>query len=234
MRSVKELYELQLLDWEIQKVETELDEARARLGDDSARRRAKRDVDALDARLAELARPRRESESTIERISARVASIDERMYGGAITNPRELEAYQDERASLLRNKSAEEDAVLELMVEMEDVEERRDEARAAFDRVHAARSREVAELTARGRELTARLPGLRARRGELAALYDPAIIAAYESVRRARGGQGAALIDRRGLCQGCRLVRPSAELSRARAGDQIVRCGGCSRILIYE
>ena len=69
---------------------------------------------------------------------------------------------------------------------------------------------------------------------ELAALYDPALIAAYESVRRARGGQGAALIDRRGLCQGCRLVRPSAELSRARAGDQIVRCGGCSRILIYE
>ena len=128
MRSVKELYELQLLDWEIQKLETELGEARARLADDSARRRAKRDVDALDARLAELARPRRESESAIERISARVASIDERMYGGAITNPRELEAYQDERASLLRNKSAEEDAVLELMVEMEDVEERRDEA----------------------------------------------------------------------------------------------------------
>ena len=234
MRSVKELYELQILDWEIQKLETELADARARLADDSARRRAKRELDALNARVDSLAAPRRQSESEIERITARVASIEERMYGGAITNPRELEAYQDERASLLRNRSAEEDALLELMVEAEDAEARRDEARAAFERVHAARVREVADLNARGRELSARLPSLRERRAELAALYAPALIAVYESVRRSRGGQGAALIDRRGLCQACRLVRPSAELSRARAGDQVVRCGGCSRILIYE
>ena len=234
MRSVRELYELQILDWEILNLETELAEARAKLADDSARLRAKRELDALNARIAELAAPRRRSEREIERIDERVASIDARLYGGAIVNPRELEAHQAERASLLRNKSAEEDAVLELMVETEETEERRDAAQAAFESVHAARSREVAELTARGRELSAQLPDLRARRDELASEHAPALIAVYEGVRRARGGQGAAMMDRNGLCRGCRLVRPSAELSRARAGDQIVQCGGCSRILICE
>ena len=234
MRSVRELYELQVLDWEILNLETELAGARARLADDSARLRAKREMDALNARIAQLAAPRRQSENAIERIEERVATIDERLYGGAVSNPRELEAYQDERAALLRNRSAEEDTLLELMVEAEDAEERRDEAKSVFERIHAERSREVAELTARGRELSARLPDLRTRRAELAALYEPATIAVYESVRRTRGGQGAAIIDRRGLCQGCRLVRPNAELSRARAGDRIAQCGNCSRILICE
>ena len=234
MRSVKELYELQLLDWEIQNLETEFAEARARLADDSARVRAKRELDALDARVDDLAASRRQCENAIDRFDERIALIDKRMYGGAVSNPRELEASQDERAAHLRNRSAAEDALLELMVEAEETEERRDEAKTAFERVHAERSREVAELTARGRELSARLPDLRARRADLAALYDPAAIAVYESVRRSRGGQGAALIDRRGLCQGCRLVRPNAELSRARAGDQIAQCGNCSRILICE
>ena len=234
MRSVNELYELQILDWEILNLETELAQARARLADDSARQRAKRELDALNAHLAELAAPRRQAESEIERVETRVAAIDRRMYGGAVSNPRELEAYQDERASLLRARSAEEDALLNLMVEAEETEERRDEARAAFERVHAERSREVAELTARGRELSARLPELRERRTELVSQYDPAAIAVYESVRRSRGGQGAALMDRRGLCRGCQLVRPNAELSRARAGDRIVQCGNCSRILICE
>ena len=234
MRSAKELYELQILDWEILNLETELAQARARLADDSARQRAKRELDALNAHIAELAAPRRRAEGEIERVEARVAAIDRRMYGGAVSNPRELEASQDERAALLRARSAEEDALLNLMVEAEETEERRDEARTAFERVHAERSREVAELTARGRELSARLPELRERRADLVSQYDPATIAVYESVRRSRGGQGAALMDRRGLCRGCQLVRPNAELSRARAGDRIVQCGNCSRILICE
>ena len=78
------------------------------------------------------------------------------------------------------------------------------------------------------------MPGLLSQREFLSTEYPPNVMAVYEAVRRIRGGQGAALVDRRGLCQGCRLVIPNAELSRARSGDGIVQCSSCSRILIYS
>ena len=234
MRSVNELYELQLLDWEIQRREEELAEVQARLADDSRRVQAYRRLAVLERNLSELATSRRQSERAVEAIERRISEIDSRMYGGMVTNPRELEAYQDERESLASNRSEEEDRLLEFMVETEDAEELRDAAKSEFDRVENERRQEVAELSARHSELEADLPDLRAQRGDLATEFAPAPLAIYENARRTRGGQGAALVDRRGLCHGCRLVIPNAELARVRSGDDIVQCSSCSRILIYE
>ena len=234
MPSVRDLYDLQLLDWEIQKREEELSEIRARLADDSRRLSIKRQLDALENKLGELERPRRQSESAIEQLEGRIADIDRRLYDGSVTNPRELEAYQEERANLVGSRGAEEDKLLDLMIETDDTQELRDKARTLFERIDGERSVEIANLRSRGAEVSSELPDLRERRQWLASEQAPASLAIYESVRQLRGGQGAALVDRRGLCQGCRLVIPTTELQRARAGDEIVQCGSCSRILIFS
>ena len=234
MRSVNELYELQALDLEIQRREEELAEVQARLADDSRRVQAYRRLAVLERKVSELGTSRRQSERAVETIERRISEIDRRMYGGMVTNPRELEAYQEERESLANNRSEEEDRLLEFMVEMEDAEELRDAAKSEFDRVENERRQEVAELSARRNELAAELPDLQARRGDMAAEFAPSLLATYENARRTRGGQGAALVDRRGLCHGCRLVIPNAELARVRAGQELALCGNCSRILIYD
>ena len=51
---VKQLYDLQLLDWDIQDREQSIAEVRARLADDSKRIAAKQRVDRITARLTEL------------------------------------------------------------------------------------------------------------------------------------------------------------------------------------
>ena len=233
MRTVRQLYELQLLDWEIQQREEEMSEVRSRIADDTKRVLAHRRLSALQSKLDELGSGRRQSERAIQQIEERIAMIDGRMYGGSVTNPRELEAYQEERATLARNQRAEEDRLLEFMVEMEDTEELRDSARAAFEQIDGERRRELGTLGARQEELSSGLPELRSRRQQLSTEYPPNVMAVYETVRRSRGGQGAALVDQRGMCEGCRLTIPNAELSRARSGDGLVQCGSCSRILIY-
>ena len=58
---VKQLYDLQLLDWDIQDREQSIAEVRARLADDSKRIAAKQRVDRIAARLTELGPPRRPS-----------------------------------------------------------------------------------------------------------------------------------------------------------------------------
>ena len=233
MRTVKELYDLQLLDWQIQQREEELSEVQGRIADDSTRVQAHRRLTAIEAKLGELGPARRQSERAIEEIEQRITNLDNRMYDGSVTNPREFEALQEERANQVRNRGNEEDRLLEFMVEMEDTEELRDRAKAVFEQIDEERTRELGTLEARREELTSELPGLHTQRQEMSAEYAPNIMAVYETVRRTRGGQGAALVDQRGMCQGCRLTIPNAELSRARTSEGIVQCGSCTRILIY-
>lgn len=234
MPSLRDLYDLQQLDWDIQKREEELADIRVRVADDSRRLNAKRQLDALETRLADLARPRRQTENNIQDIERRIAAIDVRLYDGSVTNPRELEAYQEERANMSGNRADEEDKLLELMIETDDTQALLDKAREIFERIDGERSRELESLKARHAQVSSELPEFKERRGELVSEQAPMTLAIYEQVRQLRGGQGAALVDRRGLCQGCRLVIPTTELQRVRTGDEIVQCGSCSRILILE
>ena len=233
MRSVKQLYDLQLLDWEIQRSEEELSEVRAILADDSRRTQARLQLSDLEAKIRELVPSRRASDDAIRQFEQRISAIDGRLYSGIVTNPRELEAYQEERAMLVRNQRAEEDRLLEFMVEIEDTEELRNGASTTFERIDEERQQELRTLGVRHEELSSDLPGLQASRQALVSEYPANVMAMYETVRRSRGGQGAARIDQRGMCEGCRLRIPNAEVSRARSGETVVQCGSCSRILIY-
>ena len=233
MRSVRELYDLQLLDWEIQQREEELSEVQGRIADDSTRIRAHQRLSAIEAKLGELGPAIRQSERAVQEIEGRISNLDNRMYDGSVTNPREFEALQDERANQVRNRGEEEDRLLEFMVEIEEAEELRDRAKAMFEQIDEERTLELGTLETRREELTSEMPELHAQRQEISAEYPPNIMAVYETVRRTRGGQGAALVDQRGMCQGCRLTIPNAEISRARSSEGIVQCGSCTRILIY-
>ena len=66
MFSVRQLYDLQLLDWDIQSHEQDLAETNSKLADDSARVAAKKRLDGLEARLGELGPARRTAEAAVE------------------------------------------------------------------------------------------------------------------------------------------------------------------------
>ena len=233
MWAIRQIYDLQLLDWDIQKREEDLAGILETLADDSERVSAGRRLDALQQKLDDLVEPRRRSESAIQQAEQRLSEIERRMYSGFVTNPRELEAFQEEQATLNRNRSAEEDSLLDYMVEMEETQSLRDEARVAFEQIDGERNRLVAELGARRKELESELPELHRERQAVSSEQPQSILAIYETVRRSRGGQGVALMDNRGLCGGCRLTVTSAEMQRVRASREIVQCGSCSRILVF-
>ena len=233
MWSIRQIYDLQLLDWNIQKREEELARVLEMLADDSERLSARRRLDSLQRKLDGLAGPRRTSERAIQQAEQRLSEIERRMYSGFVTNPRELEASQEEQATLNMNRSTEEDRLLEYMVEMEETQSMRDEARVAYEQIDGERNKQVVELEARRKELESELPELHRERQALSSEYPRPILAVYESVRRSRGGQGAALMDSRGLCGGCRLTVTSAEMQRVKASREIVQCGSCSRLLVF-
>jgi predicted nucleic acid-binding Zn-ribbon protein len=228
---VKQLYDLQLLDWDIQEREKSLADIRARLANDSKRIGAKQRLDKITTRQTELGTPRRKSEGVIQQVESRLENIDRRIYSGMVTNPRELEAFEEEKSNLQRQRSDEEDSLLEVLVEIEELQAEEIQANQAYDTINSTRESEIIELQSDEDTLTQEMPDLVDQREDMAAEYPPIAMATYNLVKGRRRGQAVALVER-GACQGCRLTLPSTELQKVRSTQDIVQCSSCTRILV--
>ncbi|MDP6662560.1 MAG: hypothetical protein FI709_12720 [SAR202 cluster bacterium] len=233
MFSVRQLYDLQLLDWDIQSHEQELADVNGKLADDSERIAAKNLLAGLETKLGELGPAGRLAEGAVQQTEQRLAAIDTRVYSGMITNPRELEAIEDEKAALQQQHSEQEDTLLTIMVDTDETQENKDRAQAKFESINSHREEELVELQASRETLTAELPLLHERREDMVVEYPPIAMATYDTVAKMRGGQAVALVER-DTCQGCRIALARSELQAIRSNQNIVQCGSCSRILVVN
>ena len=230
IQAARHLYELQELDWNLAERERSLADVRAKLADDSELSSARARTDDLVSHLDDLTSRRRASDRTIADLQENLKKIDKRLYGGAVTNPREMAAAEEEHSFVSAQHREEEDGLLEIMVETEEVEASQVEARAALDRLEADRPAQVERLTREEEVLTRELAGLNEERAQFSPSVPPAMLSRYESLRKTRGGHAVARVER-GMCQGCRVALPTMEVQRARGSEAIVQCSSCRRIL---
>jgi predicted nucleic acid-binding Zn-ribbon protein len=205
------------------------------------------EIDRLDARLAELRdlivgaetelsdaeREQRKVENDVDMVVTRMTRDQQRLDTGSVSSAKELENLQHELGSLAKRQSDLEDLVLEHMERTGTLESRLAELRseqqsAAADLAAATERRDVAFA-----EIDSNATARSGERGGLAAELPEDLLALYEKVRAASGGQGAAVLHR-GQCQGCHLTLPPTDLSRFRAApeDEVLRCEECRRILV--
>ena len=231
--SNKRLYDLQELDWALSADEASLEEVRARLEDESEINAARARLQKLTAELDKRAPLRRTLESSLARLEERLQVAEQRLYGGAVTNPRELSASEEERRLLQEQRGAEEDRMLDVMVEIEELQSSRDATQELLGRLETDREAEYADLLQRQDALVVRIDELRRGRQRITPEIPVAMLSIYESLLKTRGGHAVAKVER-GLCQGCRLALPTMENQRAKSSQGIVQCSSCRRILYVE
>ena len=231
--SNKRLYDLQELDWALSADEASLKEVRARLEDESEINAARARLQKLTAELDKRAPLRRTLESSLARLEERLQAAEQRLYGGAVTNPRELSASEEERRLLQEQRGAEEDRMLDVMVEIEELQSSRDATQELLGRLETDREAEYADLLQRQDALVVRIDELRRGRQRITPEIPVAMLSVYESLLKTRGGHAVAKVER-GLCQGCRLALPTMENQRAKSSQGIVQCSSCRRILYAE
>lgn len=187
----------------------------------------------VGASAAEAARLQRRVEGELALLESKVSELDAKLYSGAVTVPRELQAMQTEGDAMRQRRASLEDEVLEAMGARETLDEQLGELesrREVLDREGVRLRAAVAEGQAGvDRDLEAEL----AARQEAAAVIPPDVIALYEQMRARLGGVAAAPLVN-GRCGGCHLALPATELDRLRKepADTLVRCEQCERILV--
>lgn len=235
MASLTQLYELQELDWGRAEKQAALAEVRAALAGDARLAAAQGRLRQLSARHTQQNALWQQAQRATQDLESRLSSLDGRLYGGGITNLRELEAAQEERAALQTQISDAEDTLLERMIATEELQEELEAARQAVDALEAAREEALPRLRAQEESLSRELEALDAQRGEMLPLIPPRTLALYESLLSSRGGHAVSRVDAgRGMCQACRIALPQSDMRRVRSGEGVVQCNNCRRILYLE
>jgi predicted nucleic acid-binding Zn-ribbon protein len=223
--------------WRLQEIDSALDTRRASL--DGAREQIG-ETDELVAARATLAERRvtlREAESAqkdielqADDLKAKITAAEQKLYSGTIKNPKELADLQADVDSIKRHLATVEDQDLEALGAVETAENERRAAEAEATALEAAWAEEQSELNERIARLTVEIAQYEQERQELTPNIDPALLKTYDHTRRTHQGKGMARLDRN-LCMGCRISLPTNVVNRARAGNALVQCPNCERIL---
>ena len=230
MTTIRYLHELQELDLEIAQRQSLIGSVDSQLGDRSSIDGLRRDLESQETGLLELRLKQRAQSLSADSVRAKAHDVEGKLYGGTITNLRELEGYEKEAAILRGQLRKLDDEVLEAMVALEDAEERvrslEDGCRQAEEewrikQIQLAEERERLEET---------LTTLDGRRQGLVSRIVPQELKLYEDLRLTKGGLAIAKVER-GRCRGCSMALPTQQLHRVRVARESVLCGTCGRIL---
>ncbi|MEZ4591713.1 MAG: hypothetical protein R3D55_11325 [Chloroflexota bacterium] len=222
--------------FQLQKLDTEIDEKKKRLGDVL---KAQKEPDSLlkkRQRMETAVSTLQTWQSKHHNLTLEVGSVatkaknsENRLYSGKVTNPKELSDLQQEIESLGRRKAALEDEVLEALVMIEDAQT---EKTAAEDELATAVSqweKQSAHLKAEQNDLALSLHKLMQTRKTRASAIDTPLLQEYDQLRKQKHGLAVAGL-RVNMCLGCRTTVSANKVKEVNEGRKVY-CGGCGRLL---
>ena len=226
---LKALEELQQVDLEMNEVRARIEGLPARRAEiDAARMEVRRAYDDEKSRLDGLERERRGIEQLLQLERDKVKKWEGRL--GEIKTPREYAALSREIDIAKKANEGSSEQLKELgnqAAEIRGTLEAREEALGEREEAAQGQLQALEKDTA---ELQDRMAALEKRRAEASTVVDPSLLGKYENIRRRRAGVAIAPVV--GMsCNGChRNIPPQLAIILQRA-NSIEICPNCNRII---
>ena len=125
-----------------------------------------------------------------------------------------------------------EDQEIELMEKAEKAQKEVAGCTRTFDAAKKLADEQITQLGAREQNLKKELAELKSNREELAAVVDDGVRARYERLFKNKGENVVVGVNH-GVCGGCHMKLPAQVLVASQAGQEVVACTNCGRILYY-
>jgi len=230
MSLIQLLIQLQAVDQEWDEKAQLYQAAKQQLADQSeleTRRQAQR---SLSEKLSVARGKLRDAELELASLQQKARETEAALYGGRIRAPKELESLRKDLEHLRRRIAQLEDQTLLAMTELDELEAA---AKRGQEELEAFESRWFGERELLGRQVEvwrARLKQLQDERARLRGALGRAELALYDELRAKKAGLALAAMHN-GTCQTCHVVVPSYKAKVVEAGEGVVTCDGCGRIL---
>lgn len=231
MGVARQLYQLQVIEIDIESKEQALAKCLGQLGESRVVVEAKARLLSTQERLEKLKHEQHSAEWEIEDLETKLSSAKESLYSGRVKNPKELSSLQHEVEGLNTIHDQMEEKVLEIMEQVElatsELDSLSNELKAFEEEWHKEQQRLSAEIE----QLKSSLSQLKNERWKALDGIDTETIDCYKQLRKQKG-LAVARVEQ-GTCCGCRISLSTAELQRARGGS-LVKCNSCGRILFID
>ena len=225
------LHRLQCLDSDGDTKQDRLAKVEAALGESKALKQAHRALESTQSLVKKWALRQRDLELEIQGLADKITRSEQRLYSGAVKNPKELADQQAKVASLKRRRQKLEDDLLEAMIEREEAETARAQAQTHLDETQARWSAQQAALMAEREMLQEELAEIEQARASLLSNIEAGDLAAYQSLRRRKGGLAVVQVRDGAWCGGCGvLMSPSVKWQLRQ--EKAVCCDNCERFIV--
>ena len=231
MSRVERLIGLQELEIEMAGLEKALAEARAKVGESPALKKAKLDVAQASENYQQLCEQQKGLEWQSEDAHTKLKAVNEKLYSGRVSSPKELTNLQQEAELLNSKASALDEEGLEVIEKAENAAKSLAGLKGTLEQTEAVWQVEQKNLKEEIANMQLKLEQLREKRELSIKDISGHALQLYERVKQQKGVAVARVVH--GTCEGCRISLSTAQLQRAR-GESLERCGNCGRILFCE
>ncbi|NPV52071.1 MAG: hypothetical protein HPY71_00940 [Firmicutes bacterium] len=187
----------------------------------------------MTGELAAMKKAQKEKEWELAEITRNQDVIRKKLYGGEVTNPREIGGLEAKLGNIEANKRKLEDDLIGSMERIEAAQgmlERKSEG--LIERKRLLESLE-SDMRVQEERIKDELAILAAERETIACEVAGSLLELYEQLARSKGGVAVARV-RGDICGGCHIALPTFIIAQLKAGDRIVRCENCGRILVRQ
>lgn len=228
MATIKQLYQLQEIELEIEAAERSIQQIISQLSQNQAVVKAQNNLAEKKQRLEEMKRQQNSAEWDIDDITTKLKATEEQLYSGRISNPKELASLQQEAELLKAKRDQLEDKALEIIDKIELAEAEVEALSSELKTIEAEWQNQQKKLSGDKEQLETKIAELKQEQPQLLASIEPQLAQLYYRLKQNKG-KAVAKVEQ-GVCRGCRISLPTAELQQARSG-QLVQCSSCGRIL---
>jgi predicted nucleic acid-binding Zn-ribbon protein len=230
MSRVSNLHRLQQIDLEMDRLSARLAEIETILGDNQELLNSKKRLESANADLRESRQKNKAAEHAVQTQKEKVDATEKKLYGGTVTNPKELQDLEMESESLSRYLVTLEDQLLDSMVEFEEIEKEHQKALTDFELVEANQIATHSDLVEEQGEAAGSIQRLENEREAATVGISDGDLKEYDRLRARLGGVAVATMVE-GACEACGLAQAASIQQTIRAGADLVKCSQCSRIL---
>ena len=227
------LYQLQIIDSKISVLENRLTEIARILKNDPVLITAKSNLETA-ARVLESSKNNLQiMESKIQEKRNKQEQSESSLYGGKIKNPKELQDLQKEVASIKTSISSLEEDQLNLMLNVEENENRYGFLEQAFQTASKANFENNILLNSESDEILKDKNRLQTERILLFNQVPDDIAVTYENLRKRKGGVAVAKVEDQ-TCSLCGSSLTPSECQSAKSPSVLFFCPSCGRILYAD
>ncbi len=224
------LFRLQNLDTQINQMQKHLQEIERILLQDERVKSALENLEKSAETLKNQKRALVLIEDQVETKQIKLKLTQASLFGGRISNPKELQDLQQEGEALKRTISKLEEDQLSCMIAVEEAQIAQQQADADYKQAIADKISQNANLMGEKSKLESELPSLESQRDSIVQGIPAETRTLYESLIKSKAGKAVAeVIDE--CCDACGATLTPGELQSARSPSTLLKCRTCGRIL---